>query len=109
MRLSDYQLQARSTACYPTDGDTPFAYLALGLAGEAGEVANKVKKVIRRRGKFDEAEKTAIAEELGDVLWYLAGLAWEFGLDLDSIASNNLSKLQSRKERGTIEGNGDNR
>lgn len=103
MRFDDYQTSARSTAIYPQNAQ--IVYPAMGLAAEAGEVANKVKKIIRD-GKMD---RQAIADELGDVLWYVAVLAYDLDYTLSEIAENNIAKLIGRKERGTIAGNGDNR
>ncbi len=106
MELNDYQSKAYTYAIYPWEIN--LAYPALGLAGEAGEVANKVKKVYR--DNMDGSEiRDDIAAELGDVLWYLGALATEFGLDLNVIAQNNLNKLESRRIRGVIGGSGDHR
>ena len=80
-------------------------YPALGLAGEAGEVANKVKKMLRD----DNLDKNAIASEIGDVLWYAAMLSKDLNIELHDVAMKNLEKLYDRKERGTIQGNGDER
>ena len=81
-----------------------------GLTGEAGEVADKVKKVIRDRGGvFDADTREAIKLELGDVLWYVAQLASELGYDLNEVADANLQKLSSRAARGRIGGSGDQR
>lgn len=105
----DYQLQSRETAVYP-DAGRNFVYPTLGLAGEAGEVAEKVKKVIRDKGgRIDEETRALLAKEIGDVLWYCAQLATELGLRLGDVATQNLAKLRSRKERGTLAGSGDNR
>lgn len=103
MSLNDYQALASKTAIYPMQHQ--ILYPALGLAGEAGEVANKVKKMIRD-GKFDRA---GIAAELGDVLWYVSALARDLNIDMQDLAMENLEKLYSRKERGTLGGSGDNR
>ena len=85
-------------------------YPTLGLTGEAGEVADKVKKVIRDRGgSFDRETREAIKLELGDVLWYVAQLASELGYDLEEVAEANLQKLSSRAARGRIGGSGDQR
>lgn len=108
MDFQKYQKAVKDTAIYPPE--CGLAYTALGLAGEAGEVANKVKKVYRdSKGLicFDDIGK--IADELGDVLWYVAAVANEIGHSLDGIASRNIEKLLSRKERGTLSGSGDNR
>ena len=109
MQLSEYQNRSRSTAVYPDSGDN-LTYPALGLCGEAGECADKVKKAIRDDGgALTEERRAALAAELGDVLWYAAQLATEAGLDLDVIAEDNLAKLLSRKERGVLQGSGDAR
>ncbi|AWY07461.1 nucleotide pyrophosphohydrolase [Streptomyces phage UNTPL] len=111
MDFPQYQQGARETAVYPGQGrGEGLAYVALGLAGEAGEVANKVKKILRDKGGVLNAQTAAaIAEELGDVLWYAAMLADELGADLGQIAALNLAKLESRAMRGRIQGDGDNR
>ena len=109
MELNAYQSAARKTAKYPDMGRNPI-YPTLGLSGEAGEVADKVKKVIRdQSGVFDAPTREAIKLELGDVLWYVAQLAGELGYDLDQIAQANLDKLASRAARGRISGSGDSR
>lgn len=108
MDLSEYQRQSRRTAEYPRD--TWLAYPALGLAGEAGEVAEHAKKAIRDdAGKVSDERRAAMSKELGDVLWYVAQLATELGLDLDEIAGQNLEKLFSRQARGVLSGSGDDR
>lgn len=109
MDFEEYQKFSRKTAIYPNRGKN-FIYPTLGLAGEAGEVAEKIEKIIRdKKGRISETEKSEIAKELGDVLWYVANLATELGLHLDEIAKGNLKKLFSRKRRGRIHGSGDNR
>ena len=108
MTLNEYQKKALETAVYPQE--FKIIYPALGLTGEAGEVADKVKKVIRdNNGTFDDGRKKEIAKELGDVLWYVATLSNDIGYSLDEIAVMNYEKLSSRKQRGMIGGNGDNR
>lgn len=108
MELSDYQRRSRRTAEYPREAW--LAYPALGLAGEAGEVAEHAKKAIRDdAGGVTDERRAAIAAELGDVLWYAAQLASELGLELDAIAHENLEKLLSRQRRGVLSGSGDNR
>ena len=109
MDLNQYQAQARLTARYPRVGSNPI-YPTLGLCGEAGEVADKVKKVLRDRdGVFDAEVREGLKLELGDVLWYVAQLASELGFDLNGIAAANLAKLASRAERNVIGGSGDQR
>jgi NTP pyrophosphatase (non-canonical NTP hydrolase) len=108
MDLNDYQRAARRTAIYAERHRV--LYPALGLASEAGEVAGKIKKVLRDQdGDFAKAPVEAIKDELGDVLWYVAVLAGDLGLALDDIAAANLSKLSSRMERGRLSGGGDRR
>lgn len=85
---------------------------ALGLAGETGEVMEKIKKIIRdKNGVFSPTPEDLeeLKKELGDVLWYLSALAFYNGIDLDDVARANLDKLKSRKERNKIHGSGDNR
>jgi NTP pyrophosphatase (non-canonical NTP hydrolase) len=108
VELSEYQRLSRRTAEYPRE--QWLAYPALGLAGEAGEVAEHAKKAIRDDGgTVSEERRGAMAKELGDVLWYVAQLASELELDLDEIAAQNLEKLRSRQRRGVLSGSGDDR
>ncbi len=108
MELSEYQRLARRTAEYPREAW--LAYPALGLAGEAGEVAEHAKKAIRDdAGAVTDERRAAMAKELGDVLWYVAQLASELGLELEDIAQVNLDKLLSRQRRGVLSGSGDER
>ncbi|MEM8951519.1 MAG: nucleoside triphosphate pyrophosphohydrolase family protein [Pseudomonadota bacterium] len=108
MDFNSYQNAARKTALYADAYRV--TYPALGLASEAGEVAGKVKKVLRDRGgDFGEDQIAAIRDELGDVLWYVATLAADLGIDMDEIASGNIEKLRSRLERGALQGDGDKR
>ena len=109
MELNDYQRESRKTALYPEVGNNAI-YPTLGLVGEAGEVADKVKKILRdKKGVFDKNSKDAIKFELGDVLWYISQLSSELGYELEEVANANLEKLNSRKNRGTIHGSGDDR
>lgn len=103
MRMNDYQKGAASTAIYkPVHA---VIYPALGLAAEAGEVANKVKKILRD-GTFD---REAIADEVGDCLWYIAALCRDLNVDMADLAQKNLDKLNDRKERNVLQGSGDKR
>lgn len=106
MDFNEYQQEASATAIYPGRQGTieVRAYLALGLNGEAGEIAEKVKKEIR-----DGYTTMGMADELGDVLWYLSELARQSGISLEYVARRNLEKLASRQERGVIGGSGDDR
>ena len=104
MSLDYYQECAAETAIFPKENALP--YLALGLAAEAGEVADKVAKYYRGDKPLDPYE---LIKEVGDVLWFVALLAENFGYTLEQVALLNLHKLNSRKERGTLQGAGDNR
>lgn len=108
MTLNEFQRAALETAIYPEESRV--IYPALGLAGEAGEVANKVKKVLRDRGGvFDYAAIEDIAKEVFDALWYAAALADDLGWTLDELAAVGLAKLRSRADRGKLQGSGDDR
>lgn len=98
-----YENLAGQTAIFPKE--KALEYLALGMTSEAGEVAGKVKKLIRD----GEGDKVAIASEIGDVIWYCAMMAKEVGVPLNDIMKENLKKLHGRKERGTLSGSGDER
>lgn len=108
MTLNEYQQAALETAVYPEE--YRIIYPALGMTGEAGEVADKVKKVIRdNNSEFTDDKKREIAMEISDVMWYCATLANDLGYTLEEIGIMNIEKLKSRKERGVIGGSGDNR
>lgn len=111
--FEEYQLATADTAVYPgaLEGNADaLSYVTLGLTGEAGEIANKVKKILRDKGgNVTDEDRTELSKELGDVLWYLARLSDEIGYPLEDIAQKNVDKLRSRKERGVISGSGDNR
>lgn len=109
MTMNEYQEHALETAVYPEKYKV--VYPALGLAGEAGETADKIKKVLRGDdgGVLTDEKRQAVAMEIGDVLWYCATLAHDLGYDLDTIAQMNYAKLKSRQERGKLSGSGDNR
>jgi NTP pyrophosphatase (non-canonical NTP hydrolase) len=110
MKFREYQEATAATAVYPGQGTaTGLAYVGLGL-GEAGEVQGKIKKVLRDdEGILTARSRQAIADELGDLLWYVARAAEEIDYDLNSIAIANLVKLRNRAERGTLQGSGDDR
>tara|TARA_Y100000034_G_C6528053_1_gene227488 strand:- start:156 stop:485 length:330 start_codon:yes stop_codon:yes gene_type:complete len=104
-----YQTESRKTAIYPGCGDN-LHYPTLGLCGEAGEVAEKVKKLIRdKAGVIDDDFREDMKKETGDVLWYVSALCYELGIDMDEVARMNIDKLQSRQDRGVLQGSGDNR
>ncbi len=101
---TEYQDNAKKTAIFPKE--KALEYLALGLSSESGEVAGKMKKIIRDKSKLNKQD---LGAEIGDVLWYCAVLASELGLNLGKIMENNIEKLHSRKARGVLGGSGDNR
>lgn len=108
MEMNDYQAQAIATAIYPAD--MRIVYPALGLAGETGEVAEKVKKELRDRGgAFSPEARREMARELGDVMWYVAAMAHDLGFTLEEVAGMNIEKTTSRQRRDKIHGEGDHR
>lgn len=117
MEINEYQKMALETAVYPKEFKT--IYPALGMNGEAGEVADKVKKVLRdsevivRDGSgaiiLPDAKREELAKEVGDVLWYVATMAYDLGYTLEEIATMNYQKLKSRHQRHQLNGSGDNR
>ena len=109
MNFNDYQAEASKTAIYPNKGNNLY-YPTLGLCGEAGEVAEKIKKVMRDEGGCPSIEKSGeLMKEIGDVLWYIAALYEELDIDMETCATLNIEKLKSRQQRGTLQGSGDNR
>ena len=112
MQIEDfntYQKESRKTAGV-VYMNHPVVYPTMGLVNEAGEVAGKVKKLFRdKQGVISEEDRQALKHELGDVLWYLAQICTELDLTLQEVAETNLTKLFSRLERGTIQGDGDQR
>lgn len=117
MKFSHYTNEALKTSIYPSGGIIGLSYTALGLVGEAGEVAERIKKLIRddevsSPESVKEAlkyKRDAIIKELGDVLWYINAMCSELDTDLSEVAQVNLDKLKSRMDRGRIKGSGDNR
>jgi NTP pyrophosphatase (non-canonical NTP hydrolase) len=107
MEMNEYQERTSDTAVYPKD--EALAYLTMGLAGEAGEVANKMKKVLRYSGGLflTRDEEESIADELGDVLWYVAQLADRLGYSLYTVADKNLRKLAARQASGMLKEHGE--
>ena len=109
MNFAEYQKEALKTAVYPNRRNN-IIYPVLGLNGEAGEIAEKVKKVLRdKNGIIDDETGAAIKKELGDVLWYVAALCDELGLDMDDVAVSNIRKLKDRQVRDVLHGSGDDR
>lgn len=113
LTLDAYQDDTNETAIYPGagfGGVDALSYTALGLAGEAGEIANKVKKILRDSdGEITEDVRKDLSKEVGDVLWYIARFADEIGYSLGYIAEGNIAKLRDRANRGVIGGSGDTR
>jgi NTP pyrophosphatase (non-canonical NTP hydrolase) len=110
LTLNQFQELSRKTAIYPKVHGTLPLYAVLGLCGESGEIAEKIKKVLRdKNGILSTDDSYAIAKELGDCLWYLAQIATELEMDLGDIANLNLSKIANRQQTGTLQGSGDNR
>lgn len=107
MKLNEYQEKATATAIYGEKD--PLGYCLLGLSGEAGELANKYKKVLRGDKELSSELKSEMAKEAGDVLWYLTMTCREIGYTLDEVAGMNIDKLYKRRENNTIMGDGDNR
>lgn len=109
MQFDTYQKESRITAIYPDLGNN-IVYPTLGLCGESGEVAEKVKKLIRdRNGVMDAEFLDLLKKELGDVLWYIAQICTEVGFSMGDVAEHNLEKINSRKEKQKLHGSGDTR
>lgn len=111
MTFDEYQVAASRTMQYPSVGFN-MVYPALGLVGEAGEVAEKIKKIWRNKGRIyldGSDEILSLRDELGDVLWYISALATEIGFPLENIAKRNIEKLEDRANRNVINSEGDNR
>ena len=110
MNFNDYQEAAKRTAIYPSVGRN-IIYPTLGLNGEAGEIAEKVKKLIRDGNSIwsDPKFVSELIEELGDVIWYIAAICSELGVTMDHVVEINIAKLNSRAERDVLSGSGDDR
>lgn len=115
MELNEYQNfcnRQDGTVMYPSHGKQNIegiSYCSLSLCGEAGEVANKVKKVLRGDRPLTEDVRHDLIKELGGAFWYLSMLAMELGYTLEQVAQLNLDTINNRIKRGTLQGNGDNR
>jgi NTP pyrophosphatase (non-canonical NTP hydrolase) len=111
LNLIEFQKAATETATYRGRGSfLGLIYCGLGLCGEAGEVAEKLKKIFREdEGEVSPEKKVEIEKELGDVLWYVAMICDELGIRLDDVGRGNIVKLRSRMKRGVLYGSGDNR
>jgi NTP pyrophosphatase (non-canonical NTP hydrolase) len=111
MEMNEYQDEASKTAGWGKDFPlNPVAYITLGLTGEAGEVAEKVKKMFRNdKGELTDKKREELKQELGDVLWYISQLARELDIPMNDIAEANIAKLTDRQKRGVIASEGDER
>ncbi len=110
MTFDEYQKQALVTAVNTYDPMMAKTIWAMGVAGEAGEVIEKWKKIIAYKdGVISDEDQAELAKELGDVVWYIAVFAHELGLSLDDVMQRNLTKLADRQQRSVIKGAGDNR
>ncbi len=113
MKLDEYQEKAKKYDFFESTDDlmaAGFLEKVLGLSGEAGETADKIKKIIRDKGGYaSEEDRDSIVKELGDTLWYLAGVARYLGVPLSEVAKGNIDKLESRYQRNKLHGEGDNR
>jgi NTP pyrophosphatase (non-canonical NTP hydrolase) len=110
MTFDEYQKQALTTLVRHPDPQMNKTILAMGVAGEAGEVVEKWKKIVAyKEGVLSDEERTELGKELADVIWYIAVLAEELGLSLEDLMKQNVEKLASRKVRGVLKGAGDNR
>lgn len=109
--LNQYQTAARPFASYPGMGEPlGLVYSSLALCGEAGEAADKVKKMMRDDGfVLSEERRLALIDEAGDCLWYLASVAFELGVTLEQVATRNIQKLSDRRMRNVLHGDGDER
>ena len=108
MEFDEYQKLAARTAQYAkSDEEFVLMYLCMGLAGESGEVIEKIKKIIRNdKGTITDGKREDVKKELGDTLWYLSQLARAVGLSFDDVAAANIKKLAARAPRGVIKSEG---
>jgi NTP pyrophosphatase (non-canonical NTP hydrolase) len=110
MTLDEYQKEALVTALYSKDDFQDLMHWVLGIVGESGEIAEKLKKIVRdKNGKIDEHDREELVKEIGDTLWYLAVFADHLGISLDEVGKRNIAKLHSRQNRDQLRGKGDNR
>ncbi len=110
MTLNDFQVSAHETSHNTMIGGDMLLYPVLGLAGESGELLNKVKKIYRDSGGvYTHADRDAVISEAMDCAWYIAEICTQLGMDMEDAAHTLLSKLNSRQQRGVIGGSGDNR
>lgn len=112
MKLDEYQEQAKRSDIFEVCAlsEVGFIEKVMGLAGEAGEVVDKFKKILRdKSGVMTDEDKEAVIKELGDVMWYVASISRYIGVPLSEVAAKNIKKLDGRLKRGTVHGSGDER
>ncbi len=113
MKFDEYQDKAKKYDFFEATEDLKevgFIEKVLGLAGEAGETADKIKKLLRdKNGVISDEDRASIVKELGDTLWYLAATARYLGVPLSEVASGNIEKLEGRYQRNKLHGAGDER
>jgi len=110
MNFNDYQRKALRTVISEGNEFNDLLHWVLGINGESGEIAEKVKKIIRDKGgKVSDTDKEQLGREIGDVLWYLAVFAHHLGIEFDKVAQGNIKKLADRQQRGRLQGSGDHR
>lgn len=112
MDFDEYQVKAAESDAFSKCGFSEVGFIekVLGLAGEAGEVTDKYKKILRdKNGIASEEDKEALVKELGDVMWYIASISRYMDVPMSEVAEKNIAKLQDRMKRGTVHGEGDNR
>ncbi len=110
MNLNEYQEEALVTAIFSDDEFKDLAHWVFGITGESGEIAEKIKKIVRDKdGVVGEEDKQELIKEIGDVLWYLAVLTKHLGYDFEEVGKRNIAKLRDRQKRDKIGGSGDNR
>ena len=113
MDFKEYQMRARRYDLFKPSGDyntVSVVEKVLGLAGEAGETADKVKKILRdKNGLISDVDKREVVKELGDTLWYISAISSYLGVELEEVAKQNIDKLESRRRRNQLHGEGDNR
>lgn len=108
--MDEYQKEALVTAVFTDDEFKDLSHWVFGITGEAGEIAEKIKKIIRDKDAIvSDEDKEELIKEMGDVLWYLAVFTKHLGFNFDEVGKRNIAKLRSRQARGKIQGSGDNR
>lgn len=110
MNFTEYQDDVQELAITKLTGIHEVMYSTLGILGEAGEISEKIKKIVRdKHGIISEEDKQLLGKETGDVLFYIAKFLSDIGLDFETIAMENIQKCRDRETRGVVSGSGDNR